>query len=347
MLSLDPGNAGANTITAPTGSNNLIVGGSGANTITTGSSGSNVVIGANGQATFTAAGTLAAISSTNPTYASKNTINVAGAGNAVIGGSGPNVIGLVGTNSTIIGPNGQISFAASGSVTSAAVIDPSNFATNTITVTGTGNTIYTGSGSSALSITPSAGNTVIGDADDNSETADLASQQGSSPSDPTAAVESASDDETTAPAVGLEQIAAYSIGEIAAAWRTVMDGAFGSADSSGETGQVDKPLTATELVIRAIRDSEIVVKVGSGSDSVDVGAVWLFDEIEGALTARDADSLRIVIGGAQEGIQADGHSVAHQGSAAVHADSGDGGGSSWLGGLTRLGRDAVKAWLHS
>ena len=280
VLSLDPANAGGNTITT-SGSGNLIIGGSGPNTITAGSStaSANVVIGANGQATFSG-GKLATVASTSPTYAAKNTIKVTGANNVVIGGSGSNVILLVGSNSTIIGANGQASFTSSGSVASASVTNAAYFGNNQITVSGgSGNTIYPGGGSNTLNV-PS-GNVIVGGSDD--ETEDLTDLASASPSDEAAAVAGAFDDEAASPD-SLDRIIAYSLGEIAASWRTLMDQAFASDNASVTAVSAEKPVSATDLIIRAIRDSEIVVKVGSAVEAA--GAVWLFDDRGGARSPR-------------------------------------------------------------
>jgi hypothetical protein len=107
---------------------------------------------------------------------------------------------------------------------------------------------------------------------------------------------------------------------------------------------VSREIVSPDDVIRAIRDSEIAIKVSGPGDSSFAGKrIWLFDEAEGAFVARDPERLTIVIDGgdsdSEDASQAD-QSFGQPGTV-------DAGGQeqSWIGAVRQFGREAARIWF--
>ncbi len=121
------------------------------------------------------------------------------------------------------------------------------------------------------------------------------------------------------------------------AWSAAPSGAANAA--SGIAGV--RPAATPDDVIRAIRESEIVIKV---SDLAGVTAAsartWLFDEAQGAFVERDPERLTIVVDGGAEATPKSAHAFGSIETAAATASP-----SSWPGTLRQLGRAAASKWF--
>ena len=336
--------AGNNVITAP-GSGNFIIGGSGSNTITLGASGPAVVIGANGEALFTS-GVLTTIESIDPAYAGNNTITGpndspgGSGGSVIIGGSKSNKITIAGSGNTIIGANGEAMFSTSGVLLTAQLIYPASAGNNAITVTGTGNLIIGGSGINTIVAPP--GNKIVENEDGDNPAAHLASASSSGDGNVEASSPTSGASASSEAGPGADDpIVAYSLGELARNWRISMDEVSASGDNFG-TVSIDKAVSAKDLIIRAIRDSEIVVEVSDGDVADADAAFWLFDDIDGRLIPPDPEPVTIVLDhlDAAPIDKPASHAIGHSG-----VDRSGDAPRTWFGALGHFGREAARAWF--
>jgi hypothetical protein len=116
-----------------------------------------------------------------------------------------------------------------------------------------------------------------------------------------------------------------------------------NGDGDGASGiAAARPSGSSDDVIRAIRASEIVVKVAdlSGASAMN-GRTWLFDEAQGAFVDRDPEHLTIVIDNRAAGATPQPVDPVGLAASAVATLS----ESSWLAALRQLGRVAAAKWF--
>jgi hypothetical protein len=151
-----------------------------------------------------------------------------------------------------------------------------------------------------------------------------------SPEAPAAVVSAAANDAV---------IGAFSLDETPVSSSTALDLAFAAAGNGAST---------KDLIIRAIRDSEIRIRTTEGGEPVQGAPVWLFDEASGEFFASGPGPLTIVIDDAPTRHD---HASAHQGAnASAHgsiADAMDTPKLHWSQALRQYGWEAAKAWLNS